>query len=321
MRTKLISAFCFLILSVCPARGQELQGHVVRVSDGMLFISLKDSARVRPGDRFQIVNGAEAEGPPGISNGIHRMGIAQIVAGSRRFARAELVLDPGITHAALMDVRESLRVFTLAPDPVSMVLEPASYTVGPAPKVELFSRGLSMPRVQASRTSTPPKIDGRLDDAVWQSAMSIDDFIQRDPVEGDPASEKTEARILVDDDRIYLGFRCYDSEPNRIVASRMQRDSELDDDDNVSVIFDTYNDRRGGFYFATNALGAQLDVLLSDEGRTRNTAWDCIWQTKSSRDAEGWSAEMAIDLDQLRYKESEDAIWGLNLGRTIKREE
>ena len=319
MRTKLISAFCFLTLSVCPARGQELQGHVIRVSDGMLFISLKDSARVRPGDRFQIVNGAVAEGSPGISNGIYRMGIAQIVAGSRRFARAELVLDPGITHAALMDVRESLRVFTLAPDPVSMVPEPASYTVGPAPKVELFSRGLSMPRVQASRTSTPPKIDGRLDDAVWQSAMSIDDFLQREPFEGDPATEKTEVRILVDDDRIYLGFRCYDSEPNRIVASRMQRDSQLNDDDNVSVIFDTYNDRRGGFYFRTNPLGAQYDMLLSDEGRTRNEAWDCIWQTRSSRDAEGWSAEMAIDLDQLRYAESEDAIWGLNLGRTIKR--
>lgn len=317
-RNKTILTLCVLFLAVaCPASAEELKGHVVRISDGILFVSLGDSTLVRPGDRFQVLNGAESEGSS--ENGIHRIGIAQIIKGSRWFARAELVdMEPGVTQAQLMHAQaEGLRLVSLTPD-LGSESEPPQHSIMPS-SVAAFSRGLTAPQVLAHRTSEPPKIDGRLDDAVWESAMIIDDFIQRDPVEGDPASEKTEARLLIDDDRIYIGFRCYDSEPNRIIASRMQRDSELDDDDNVSVIFDTYNDRRGGFYFATNALGAQSDMLLSDEGRTRNAAWDCIWQSKSSRDAEGWSAEMAIDMDQLRYAESEDAIWGLNLGRTIKR--
>ncbi len=312
----ILTLFLLALFAPHPVMGQELQGQVVRVSNGMLFLALEKDAVVKPGDRFQIFNG-NGDRPSTFeseSNGSGRVGTARIITGTRGFARAELTeLEPGVSHASLVETGTQLWIYTFPPEAL------ASITVSTSPLLPSGLPGITGPDVMATRTNEPPKIDGRLDDPVWQSATPIEGFLQREPIEGDPSSESTEARILVDDDRIYIGFRCYDSDPSRIVASRMQRDSELNDDDNVSVIFDTYNDRRGGFYFATNALGAQYDMLLSDEGRTRNSAWDCIWQTRSSQDADGWSAEMAIDLDQLRYRESDDAIWGLNLARTIKR--
>ena len=99
----------------------------------------------------------------------------------------------------------------------------------------------------------------------------------------------------------------------------MRRDGNLRDDDNVQVILDTYNDRRGGFFFSTNPQGARLDMALSNEGRTRNKSWDCVWSCRARVDSIGWSAEMAIPLDQLRYAVSDDAVWGLNIARTIRR--
>ena len=175
------------------------------------------------------------------------------------------------------------------------------------------------PVVQAHITTTPPKIDGGLDDPAWAGAIPVTDFRQREPVEGAPASERTEVRILRDNDNIYLGFRCFDADPEQIIATLMRRDEDLGDDDNVQVIFDTYNDRRGGFSFATNPLGARFDVSLSAEGRTRNESWDSVWSCRAQIDSLGWTAEMAIPLDQLRYAVGDDATWGINLARTIRR--
>ena len=175
------------------------------------------------------------------------------------------------------------------------------------------------PVIRAHITAAPPKIDGLLDDLAWSRAAPADEFFQREPDEGAPATERTEVRILRDDDHIYLGFRCFDSEPDQIIATLMRRDDDLGDDDNVQVILDTYDDRRGGFFFATNPLGARLDVLLSSEGRTRNESWDCVWRSRARVDSLGWTAEMAIPLDQLRYATGADVHWGLNIARTIRR--
>jgi hypothetical protein len=165
----------------------------------------------------------------------------------------------------------------------------------------------------------PPRIDGRLDDAAWRDATVVVSFSQRDPVHGAPPSERTEVRILFDEDQLYVAFDCLDSAPEGIVANLMRRDSGLRENDNVSLILDTYNDGRGGYFFSTNALGAQLDGLLSNEGRSRNEAWDCVWACSAQRDSSGWTAEMAIPFDQLRYAEQPETIWGVNLGRTIRR--
>ena len=174
-------------------------------------------------------------------------------------------------------------------------------------------------RVVAHRATEAPVIDGRLDDPAWRSATPCDAFLQREPTEGGRPSERTVLRVLVDGDYLYFGIRCYDPEPQRIMASRMRRDAQLWEDDHIQIILDPYNDRRGGFFFSTNPLGARRDALLSDEGRTRNEAWDCVWSCRARRDEAGWSAELAVPLDQLRYPDSEDAVWGINVGRMVRR--
>ncbi len=175
------------------------------------------------------------------------------------------------------------------------------------------------PVVQAARTSAPPRIDGRLDDLVWHQAPTMADFFQREPVEGAQPTEQTQVRILFDDDHLYFALRCFDSQADRLVANQMRRDADLNENDNIQIILDPYNDRRGGFYFSTNPLGARQDLLLADEGRTRNQAWDSVWQSRTSIDSLGWSAEVAIPFDQVRYPDSDQAVWGINIGRAIRR--
>ena len=181
------------------------------------------------------------------------------------------------------------------------------------------SQARETPVVQATRTPTPPSIDGRLNDSVWDQAPTIADFFQREPVEGAPPTEQTQVRILFDDDYLYFALRCFDSEAARLVANQMRRDADLDENDNIQIILDPYNDRRGGFYFSTNPLGARQDLLLTDEGRTRNQAWDSVWQSRTRIDSLGWSAEVAIPFDQVRYPDSDQAVWGINIGRAIRR--
>ena len=176
-----------------------------------------------------------------------------------------------------------------------------------------------VPAIEAVRTTAHPRIDGRLDEAVWRLAPATADFFQREPVEGAPPSERTEVRILFDDGHLYFGLRCFDSEVDRLVANLMRRDAELEENDNIQIILDPYNDGRGGFFFSTNPLGARLDMLLTDEGRARNEAWDAVWRSRAVIDSLGWSAEVAIPLDQLRYPDSDEAVWGLNIGRAIRR--
>ncbi|MFT5089277.1 MAG: hypothetical protein ACI906_002894 [Candidatus Latescibacterota bacterium] len=175
------------------------------------------------------------------------------------------------------------------------------------------------PHITVTRTQTPPQIDGSIDDPVWEQAEVVSAFTQRDPIEGGPASERTEVRLLFDDQQLYVAFRNLDSAPEKIVANQMRRDANLSENDNVSLILDPYNDRRGGFFFSTNALGAQRDALLANEGRSRNDAWNCVWTVRARRDSLGWTAEMAIPFNQLRYAEQQETVWGINIGRTIRR--
>ncbi len=173
--------------------------------------------------------------------------------------------------------------------------------------------------VYAVRVGKGPKIDGRLDDAEWQEAKPIEGFVQRDPGYWVPSTERTIARVLYDREKIYFGFECYDSEPQKIVANNMRRDSEVWGDDNVQILLDTYNDRQTGAFFFVNALGAKRDLILSREGRTYNEDWDCIWEARGHRHDKGWSVEVAIPFDQLRFRDKEDAVWGINLARFIAR--
>ncbi|MBT8486900.1 MAG: carbohydrate binding family 9 domain-containing protein [Phycisphaerales bacterium] len=173
------------------------------------------------------------------------------------------------------------------------------------------------PRVPIARASNPPVIDGRLDDAVWASAAVITDFRQVDPVEFAEPSERTEVRLLMDADALYVAFRCHDRDPGAIIGTRMKRDASLGPDDRVSFIIDPYDDQRNGFFFEMNPAGARGDALIEENSRFIKN-WDGIWYGRASIDDGGWVAEMAIPFKTISF--NPDATeWRFNASRFIRR--
>ncbi|MCK4932746.1 MAG: carbohydrate binding family 9 domain-containing protein, partial [Candidatus Aminicenantes bacterium] len=160
-------------------------------------------------------------------------------------------------------------------------------------------------------------------DPAWRSAHVITNLTQREPSEGEPSTESTEIRILYDDEYFYIGVVCYDSQPDKIVASEMRRDAPLQDNDYFEIYLDTYHDHRNAAYFMTNPLGARRDALIREEGSRINWDWDGLWYSKVQRDERGWTIEIAIPFYTLRFKTADVQTWGVNFGRHIarKREE
>lgn len=165
-----------------------------------------------------------------------------------------------------------------------------------------------------------PRIDGRLDDEAWSAGPVSGNFVQREPHPGAPSSERTQFRILYDDRKLYFGIWAFDSDPAGIHATEMKRDSGLNKGDRIAIVIDTFFDRRNGFYFATNPLGAMKDAQYTDNSRVRNNDWNAVWECRTSRDARGWYVEIAIPLSQLRFDETiGERTWGLNIARSIVR--
>ena len=169
----------------------------------------------------------------------------------------------------------------------------------------------------ASRLSLhPPAIDGRLNDPAWQDGEWFSDFIQFDPVEGQPPSEPTAFKIAYDDSHLYLAIRCYDSQPGSIERRLSRRDSLSGD--YVLVFIDSLYDQRTSYCFAVNAAGVKADQLLFNDGFDENTvdiSWDPIWEVKATVDDKGWSAEMKIPFSQLRFGRKQEYVWGLQVMR------
>ena len=172
--------------------------------------------------------------------------------------------------------------------------------------------------------NTDIKIDGRLTEPEWEKATPyIGYFYQQEPLDREPSSEKTEVRILKDQNNLIFGIRCYYTDPSKIFATVMRRDGLLMRDDFIEIFLDTYHDGRNCFCFATTPLGAKVDAVITDAGNYINQNWDAVWYCKTSRDDEGWCAEISIPFKSLKFKEGEDSDWGINIGRRIshKREE
>ncbi len=161
-------------------------------------------------------------------------------------------------------------------------------------------------------------LDGLLSESDWVDARPIGMIRQREPHQGEPASERTEVKLLFDDRNIYVGIQCFDAEPGRIIATQMARDSDLAMDDKVEILFDTFHDHRNAFYFATNPAGSLVDGLIIENGQIMNLEWDAIWDVRTTRSEQGWSAEFAIPFKTLSFKAGQKA-WGFNFSRTIKR--
>ena len=184
-------------------------------------------------------------------------------------------------------------------------------------------------RVAPVRVENGPQIDGRLDEEVWLRAAVIDEFVQQEPAEGEPATEQTVVRLLYDAQALYIGVEAYDTEPAGVIATEMRRDSlRLLDEDNFQVILDTFHDRRSGYMFVTSPLGAKLEQQIAEEGeggwRGRNSNnininWDGVWDVVSHRTSDGWVAEIAIPMVTLRFPKTEEQVWGVNFMRNIRR--
>jgi hypothetical protein len=188
---------------------------------------------------------------------------------------------------------------------------------------------------QAVRVAAAPVLDGNvLEDPTWTDAPVLTGFRQTKPNEGQPASERTEVRIVYDDEAVYIGAVCFDRLPDRIIVSESRRDSPLDDTDSFQVILDTFYDRRNGFVFGTNPSALEYDAQVLNEGegsgrmRSRlirgsptgfNLNWDADWQVRTHTGDFGWSAELAIPFRTLRYAEGGVQTWGINFQRNIRR--
>jgi hypothetical protein len=173
--------------------------------------------------------------------------------------------------------------------------------------------------IVASPAKVKPDIDGSLEDDAWLEAVFQGNFLQRDPREGEDATERTELGLLYDERNLYIGVRCFDQEPEQIIAREMRRDARVDDDDYVEIVLDTYHDHRSGFYFIFNPYGSKRDAVLANEGQSFNSSWDGIWHCRTRIDSEGWTAELAIPWKTLRFSEQDSSVWGINVGRMIRR--
>ena len=160
-------------------------------------------------------------------------------------------------------------------------------------------------------------IDGLLDEVPWHQAPKIGDLVQRIPREGSKPTERTEVTLLYDVDNLYIGVTCYDSEPDRVLASQMARDAGLNADDRLSILLDTFRDQSNAFHFATNPAGVLADGLVFANGETNND-WDAIWIVRTQRSDQGWSAEFAIPFKSLGFPAGQ-TVWGFNISRTIQR--
>ena len=172
--------------------------------------------------------------------------------------------------------------------------------------------------LRAVRLDAPLQIDGHLDEAIYQATMSIDRFEQQVPREGSPATERTEAWILFDDENLYFSARMHDSEPGRIVANEMRHDSVniFNGGDSMTLVLDTFYDHRNGVLFQTNPLGAQREQAIADG--QYNESWNTVWNVKSARFEGGWSTEMVIPFKSLRFREPGPQTWGINFRRVIR---
>ena len=174
--------------------------------------------------------------------------------------------------------------------------------------------------VRATRITDPMTLDGVLDEGVYARIRPIDGFLQQEPHEGQPATQKTDVWLLFDDRNLYVSARCWSTDPSRIVANEMRRDSFANfQNDNFAVLFDTFHDRRNGVQFQSTPLGGLSDSLITDE-RDSNRDWNTVWDARARRFEQGWIVEFAIPFRSLRYPAPGPQIWGVQFRRVARGE-
>jgi hypothetical protein len=192
---------------------------------------------------------------------------------------------------------------------------------GPPPPLppEVIARDESgRATIRAVRLTSPIRLDGQLDEAFYNSIPAISDFIQQEPREGSPATERTEAWLLFDADRVYVSFRCWESRPERMVVNEMRRDDmNVYQNDHIAFVFDTFYDRRNAVEFVINPIGGRMDGQITNE-RQFSGDWNPVWDLKVGRFEGGWTLETAIPFKSLRYRPGRAQIWGFNIRRVTR---
>ena len=183
------------------------------------------------------------------------------------------------------------------------------------------------PHGQAERLTVPPALDGVVaGDPAWRGVPVMTDFTQVRPVEGAPASQRTEVRMGFNDSTLFIGVVLFDEEPSEIIVANSRRDSNLDDSDSFRVIIDAFQSEQTGFVFGTNPAGLQYDGQMVGEGTSRfgfgqglNTNWDTTWEVAAHQGEFGWSVEFAIPFRSLRYGDADLQTWSVNFQRNVRR--
>ncbi|HEX7122448.1 MAG TPA: carbohydrate binding family 9 domain-containing protein, partial [Gemmatimonadaceae bacterium] len=173
------------------------------------------------------------------------------------------------------------------------------------------------PEARLQWTTAVIRLDGVPDEPAWATADSISDFTQTDPDEGRPVSERTVVRLLGTSQGLYVALWAWDREPAAIRRAQLRRDADFDSDDQFSLILDPQRDHRSGFVFSVNPNGALRDAeLLTFEDA--NEDWNGVWDARARRHSWGWSVEVFIPWQTLRYRLT-DRVWGVNFERVIRR--
>ncbi len=177
----------------------------------------------------------------------------------------------------------------------------------------------------AVRAERAPRLDGTLEDPIWQTAPPITDFRQREPLETSPPTEKAEVRMLYDTRHIYFGIHCYDKAPAEIVATQLRRDLSMDLDDNFAIMIDPTLSHRNGYIFEVNPLGTQRDGEIIEEQAPPGSdsivdpSWDGLWTSAAKITSDGWTATVSIPFSTLNFRGGAEVSWGLNFRRFIRR--
>ena len=242
--------------------------------------------------------------------------------------------------------RDRLRLRRRLVHPRGLLLAALAAAAGPAAAQPAASgqtaAGFDVAAIGGARSATAveapvaPVLDGAvLDDPAWAAAPPATGFVQTQPDEGRPASERTEVRIVYTADTLYFGVVCYDRDPASIIVTDSRRDSSLADSDSFQLILDTFLDRQNGFIFGTSPSGQEYDGQLVNEGaggsgmggggQTRgagggfNQNWDGVWQVRTAISEVGWTAEFAIPFRTLRFPAGREQTWGVNFQRNVRR--
>lgn len=170
--------------------------------------------------------------------------------------------------------------------------------------------------IRSTRLTSPLVIDGALDEGPYRVVPAMSGFVQQEPAEGKPASDKTEIWVFYDDKNLYVGAKMYEAEPSRRVTSDLRRDSSnLYNNDHIAIVFDTFYDRRNGFGVSSNSQGGMFDWVVTNEQPNNN--WNPVWYLRTAEFDGGWSAELVVPFRSLRFRDG-STVWGFNVRRMVR---